>query len=147
VGNEVTERQQAGVAATEDPVDGEDGLTVADLGVLELAVVRADDTSRDGVEASACGGVVASELTGDGCDHHCYGTDEDGCKLLDRPLLEGIKAARGLALQRPATPHTRMLRDLEITSVGKVRAGRTEPVQTGACPHHRGGAPPRRPKR
>jgi hypothetical protein len=59
VGNEVTERQQAGVTSTEDPVDGEDGLPVADIGVLELAVARADDTSRDGVQASACGGVVA----------------------------------------------------------------------------------------
>ena len=59
MGNEVTERQQAGVASTEDPVDGEDGLAVADLGVLELAVVGVDDTSRDGVESSAGGGVVA----------------------------------------------------------------------------------------
>ena len=147
MGNEVTERQQAGVASTEDPVDGEDGLAVADLGVLELAVVRVDDTSRDGVEASACGGVVASELAGDGCDQHCCSTHEDECKLLHRSLLEGIKAARGLALQRPATPHTRMLRDWEITSVGRCGADRGERVQTGACPPLRAGAPPRPPKR
>ena len=36
---------------------------------------------------------------------------------------EGIKAAPGLALQRPATPHSRMLPDCEITPVGEVRRG------------------------
>jgi hypothetical protein len=105
VGDEVTERQQAGVASTEDPVDGEDGLAVADLGVLERAVVRVDDTSRDRIEPSDCGGVVASELTSDGRDQHRYGTDEDDCTLLHRSILvplDGDRSDRSGGLPEPA---------------------------------------------